>query len=237
MNLILFEPHELFTPLSRKDARATHILTVLKRRIGDVFDAGVVTGARGKAVLAAIDAEFLSLKFTWEAESRPLDPLILILGMSRPQTARKILQESAALGVRALYFFRAEKGEPSYGQSTLWSTGEWRRHLLAGAAQAFDTRLPEVTHGLSLPEVLRLLPAEAQCIALDNYESPQSLSGVAIDRSVILALGPERGWSANERNLLREHRFIFAHLGARILRTETAVVAAVALLKSRLGLM
>ncbi len=237
MNLILFEASEISIPLTRKDARAVHLLTVLRRNVGDTFDAGLINGARGKGRVAAINADSVALIFTWETPSPPLDPLVLVLGLPRPQTARKILQESAALGLSALHFFRAEKSEASYAQSTLWSTGEWRRHLVTGAAQAFDTRLPEVTHGLSLPEALSLLPNGHHSIALDNYESPQALSAIALDRPVTLGLGPERGWSASERDLLRARGFLFAHLGARVLRTETAVVAAVSIVKARLGLM
>ncbi|HKB91619.1 MAG TPA: RsmE family RNA methyltransferase, partial [Opitutaceae bacterium] len=50
------------------------------------------------------------------------------------------------------------------------------------------------------------------------------------------AFGPERGWSATERTLLRAHRFTLAHLGTRVLRTETACVVALSLAKTRLNL-
>jgi len=53
--------------------------------------------------------------------------------------------------------------------------------------------------------------------------------------AVVLALGPERGWSPAERDLLRSEGFALAHLGPRVLRAETAAVAAVAIVKSRLG--
>jgi len=52
-----------------------------------------------------------------------------------------------------------------------------------------------------------------------------------------VAIGPERGWSARERDLLRARGFELVHLGPRVLRTETACVAAVAVVKSRLGLL
>ncbi|HNC22732.1 MAG TPA: 16S rRNA (uracil(1498)-N(3))-methyltransferase [Opitutaceae bacterium] len=45
-----------------------------------------------------------------------------------------------------------------------------------------------------------------------------------------------RGWSGVERDLLRSRGFGLAHLGARVLRSETAVIAAVAVVRSRLGL-
>lgn len=244
MNLILFELAETNVPLPRDDPRARHILDVLRRDVGDTFDAGLVNGPRGKGTLVAIETDHLKLTFAWGEAPPPLDPIILVIGLPRPQTARKILQEATTLGVQGLHFFRSEKGEANYGQSTLWSSGEWRRHLLAGAAQAFDTRLPEVTHGQSLPEILALLPSSSTRAALDNYEAGLPLSQfhaaseiTGLASPVILALGPERGWSATERDLLRANRFTIAHLGSRVLRTETACVAAAALIKGQLGLM
>ncbi len=238
MNLVLFEPDETARPLARGDPRARHLLQVLRRAEGDSFDAGLVNGARGKGTIRAIGAEALTLAFAWGAEPPPLAPVVLVLGLPRPQTARKLLQEAAALGVRELHFATTEKGEPGYARSVLWSSGEWRRHLVAGAEQAFDTRLPETTHGRSLAAVLAALGLGALRVALDNYEAPQALGALALPgppAGVVLALGPERGWSAAERDLLRSAGFGFAHLGPRVLRAETAAVAAVAIVKSRLG--
>ncbi|MSU70144.1 MAG: 16S rRNA (uracil(1498)-N(3))-methyltransferase [Opitutaceae bacterium] len=251
MNLILFEPNETTAPLSRIDPRARHILDVLRRSVGDTFDAGLINGPRGKGTLTAINPINLTLTFAWGSAPPPLDPITLLLGLPRPQTARKILQEAAALGVQALHFFRSEKGETSYAQSKLWSSGEWRHHLIAGAAQAFDTRLPALTHGRPLAEILSFLSGASTRLALDNYEASTALSstsfftqyvtsgvGAGPERAdVILALGPERGWSAKERDLLRAHGFALAHLGSRVLRTETAVVVAVTLVRARLGIL
>lgn len=236
MNLILFEPAEIGRPLPLADPRAVHLLKTLRRQKGDSFDAGLVNGPKGKGTVVAMDAPALTLTFTWGEMPPPLDPITLILGLPRPQTARKILAEATALGVQALHFVRTEKGEPNYGQSTLWSSGEWRRHLIAGAEQAFDTRLPAITFDLSLAKALTSVDQADSRIALDNYESPGPLSRVSVHAPVVLAFGPERGWAAQERELLRTRKFAFAHLGSRVLRTETAVVAAVSLVKASLGL-
>ena len=45
-------------------------------------------------------------------------------------------------------------------------------------------------------------------------------------------MGPERGWSANERDQLRDNQFELCDLGSRVLRVETAVVAAIGILGS-----
>ena len=248
LNLVLFESVEIGSPLPRKDPRATHILDVLRRSEGDTFDAGLVNGPRGKATLVAIHQDVLNFTFSWGALPPPPPPLTLLIGLPRPQTARKILQEATALGVGALHFVTTERGEASYASSTLWLSGEWRRHLVAGAAQAFCTRLPEVTFGRTLSEVIAEFPPQATRVALDNYESPVALTiaikplattsriePLATGQSVVLALGSERGWTGPERDLLRANAFTLAHLGPRVLRTETACVAAIAIVKSTLG--
>jgi RsmE family RNA methyltransferase len=52
-----------------------------------------------------------------------------------------------------------------------------------------------------------------------------------------MALGPERGWGDRDRALLRKEGFLLAHLGARVLRSETAMVAAVSILRAARGQM
>ncbi len=238
MNIILFESDELSRPLPLSDRRARHILEVLRRCPGDTFDAGVIDGPRGKATVVEVRDESLVLSFEWDDEARSrVDDIVLILGMPRPQTARKVLEEATALGVIAMHFVKTDRGEPGYATSRLWTTEEWYRHLIDGAQQAFTTRLPVVTFTRDLQDVLDVEVKYGTRLALDNYESPRRLGEVDIATPVLLALGPERGWSPRERKLLRESRFQFVHMGERVLRVETAVVAAVTLVRSRLGLM
>jgi RsmE family RNA methyltransferase len=234
MNLILFEANETGLPLC--DPRARHILDVLRRRPGDRFGAGLINGPRGLGTLVAIGNESLRLTFEWGAEPPPLDPITLIVGLPRPQTARRILHEASAMGVVALSFVLSDRGEPSYAQSRLWTTDEWRRHLIDGAQQAYTTRLPAVSLAAPLASVIDSLPGGGTRLALDNYEAPCALSVVQVTAPVTLALGPERGWSDRERATLRVSGFSLVHLGERVLRTETACVAGLTLVKAKLGL-
>ena len=237
MNLVLFHPSEIDQPLSRQDRRARHLLDVLRRSPGDTFDAGVVNGPRGKGTLVSVGPGHLTLAFSWGAPPPPPCPITVLIGLPRPQTARDILREATALGVSSLHFVRTEKGEPGYGDSTLWRNGAWEEYLQQGAAQAFCTLLPAVTHGRSLADTLASLPGEAGRLALDNYEASESLATCNLlgYKSAVLALGAGRGWSPAERALLRASGFALVHLGERVLRTETACIAALALLKARQG--
>src|SRR5690606_38650587 len=139
MNLILFTEPEISQPLPLADPRAIHILQTLRRKTGDDFDSGIVNGSRGKSVIREISTRHLLLEFRPTENPPPLHPVSLLVGLSRPQTMRKILQETTSLGIAELHFVLTEKGEPSYAESKLWSTGEYRRHLIAGAEQAFTT--------------------------------------------------------------------------------------------------
>lgn len=237
MNLVLFSPDEAARPLPRTDRRAEHILRVLRRQPGDTFDAGLINGPIGKATLARLTPKELHLSFAWGDQPPAPPPLALIVGLPRPQTARDILRDATTLGATTLCFVATERSEPSYARSKLWSTGEWRQHVLAGAEQAFCTFVPEVKSGDELATALSSLPPNSARLALDNYEASTRLADVAfpLGTPVALALGPERGWTQRDRDLLRAHRFQFAHLGRRVLRTETAAVAALTLISAKLG--
>jgi RsmE family RNA methyltransferase len=238
MNLVLFETATEAANLAPGDPRARHIREVLRMRPGDELFVGVVNGPRGRAVIAADGSDGLRLVITWEGPVDPPRPFWILAGMPRPQTARDLLREAATFGVAALHFFNAEKGEPSYAQSTLWKTDEWKQRLREGAAQAFATGVPEVAQHESLREavenIIGAAPKNCARLALDVYEAGAPLSQLApADGPVVLALGAERGWSAGEREILREYKFSLAHLGARVLRTETALIAGLSVLLAR----
>lgn len=259
MNLVLLEPAELNVPLPRTDPRAKHILDVLRRAPGDHFDAGVVDGALGKATLNAITDASLEFTFTPTHEPPPLARVTLLVGLPRPQTARDVLRDATTLGVECIHFIATERADKNYATSTLWTSGEWRRHCLTGAAQAFDTRLPKVTWTHTLTSALAALNESAASantseiaarIALDNYEATGSLTSqlsasttavpsplplvTPMKSATVLAFGPERGWGPADRVALRAAGFTLAHLGTRVLRVETAIVAAVSISTQRI---
>lgn len=232
MNLVLFEQEEIGAPLPVGDPRALHIRDVLRRVDGDSFDAGLVNGAIGVATVTRLDADSLRFTFRPTRLPPPLAAITLVIGLPRPATAKDILRDATTMGVKALHFVTTERTNDSYATSSLWRDGEWRRHLLLGAAQAFDTRLPIVTWHQSLPEALQ--GATGACLALDNYEGVRHLAaGSAPNGPITLAIGPERGWGPRDRDHLRSAGSTLCHLGPRVLRVEMAVVAALALVQAR----
>lgn len=222
--------------LPRRDARAVHILDVLRLQEGDSFLAGIIDGPLGRATLTAVGPDALAIEFTPERESLAPDPITLIVGLPRPQTAKKVLHEATAMGVQRIHFVRSDLGERSYAHSPLWREGEYRRHLIDGAMQAVFTHLPEVSVGRKLEDVVAEETAVTR-IALDNVSASGPMTGLAVSLPAALAVGSERGWSDRERAVLTAAGYRSMHLGPRILRVETAVVAGLTLLKTFGGLM
>jgi len=235
MNIILFEKHEVDAPFGRDDLRVIHILNVLRRKVGDITDVGLVDGPRGKAVLRKLNEHQVVFDFSWDIEPPDLLPIDLIVGLSRPQTSRKILQEVTSLGVRSIYFASTDRGENSYASSKLWTTDQWQRLVRSGVEQAFSTRFPIVKFGISLSECIQSI-ADAACkICLDNYEATTGVLEASHQKpAVVLAIGSERGWTDNERVLFRQNGFTLADLGDRPLRTETAAIAAVSIVSAQM---
>ncbi len=237
MNLVLFGEEELGTLLPPDDPRAIHITRVLRFGEGDSFDGGVINGKKGKVYIRAVRKGGLDLEFSLSETPEPLFPVTLAVGLPRPQTAKKILRETTALGVSRIVFVHTAKSEPAYALSGLWKNSEHIACITEGASQAFTTLLPAVEVAGSIEEFVSTL---GKCcrLGLDNYEAVTALSGYEADRSgCVLAVGPERGWSGGERMALARAGFTLARIGRRVLRTETACVAGCAILLANMGLL
>jgi 16S rRNA (uracil1498-N3)-methyltransferase len=235
LNLFLIDQPVVELIWEATDKRTVHLRKVLLAGNGDLVDFGVINGPRGKGKVNWLKDGRVKLDFQWEKQHpNDLLPISLWVGLSRPQTCRKILVQAAALGVAELIFFDSDKGEPSYGRSSLWKE-EWFELLIQGTEQAFACHLPSCQRVSGLDEALSVSSFHCQTrLALDVYEADGPLSPITEDTvgPVQLVIGSERGWSARERDWLRQNDFALNHLGDRVLRVETAMVAAVGMLAS-----
>jgi 16S rRNA (uracil1498-N3)-methyltransferase len=230
MNLILLDADSPKVHWESQDPRAQHVRKVLKMVVGNEFFVGVERGKVGKAKILKDDDEGMVLEVVLDTDSPPPLPLHVLIGLPRPQVARRLLREFPSLGPEKVTFFVAEKSEASYQQSSLWATDEWRRLLREGAEQAFCTWTPEILHKASLKAALEALPKDNNKVALDLYEATGKYAAIA--KPAILATGPEGGWTNREREILRQHNFELQSMGERVMRVETAVIAAIAICNS-----
>ena len=238
MNLILFEKEEFGSIIPGYDPRAKHIRRTLKFKVGDSFESGIINGEIGKATIKLLDKTQMIVEFIAEAPKTQSFPVILIVGLTRPQIAKHIMRESASMGIEQLWFYPTELGEKSYLESDLWQEEKYRSHLIKGAGQGFTSNLPNVRIFDSLQQVIIEFPKDYEKITLDNVRPKNSLTGFKFTKDkVAILLGSERGLTDKERDLLEENDFIMLKMGARVLRTDTACISGITLVLSKLGKM
>ena len=222
-----------------QDPRAQHICKILRLKEGESFQAGIINVGKGTATLTALGKEYIRFDFTLEdTQSAHLYPVTLLVSQVRPICMRRILREAVSLGVQTIILCTTQTGEKSYAQATLYTSGEYRSILLDGAMQSGKCGVSEVQFASSVHSAMSLLDESSQRIVLDNVREGSSLALATITASsVVLAIGGERGFTDEERSVFESNGFSFAALGSRILRTETACSAGLAVLLGRMGLL
>jgi len=237
VNIILLEEHELGRSLSRRDERTIHLLKVLHKKAGDVFEAGILGGNIGTGRIEKINLDG-SLFITVQASEPPPPRLRLRIAVAfaRPIQLRRIFRDMSNIGVQAVDLVGTDLGEKSYRDTKLLASGGAQAAFVEGAVQARDTRIPALALYGSLEEWLKERPWDADSkrvpllLAMDNVRPEGSIFHLSVtSRPAVIAVGPERGWSDRERDMFEKAGFLRLSMGSRPLRTETACVAAASL--------
>ena len=243
VNRILFEKREVVDDRATfSDVRADHVLNVLHGEVGQTLKTGELDGPVGTSVIERIDGNVVTVRCTHETPS--LQPwLDLLLAPPRPRAMKRLLPQLASLGVRRIVLVGAEKVEKAFWGAQLLKEEIYRPLLVDGLQQAGTSIVPKIEAFKSFKRFLEN--------KLDTYFGGQSprivahpspLGGQAPEfggqapnfggqapnfggLSPVLAVGPEGGWTDEEIELLEEKGFVRMSLGARILRTDTALIA------------
>jgi RsmE family RNA methyltransferase len=186
---------------------------------------------RGEGIVVEATLERIVLELSLFLPSLERRPIDLIVGVPRPQTVKKVIQASVMLGVRSVHFVRSELGERSYLQSRALSDEGILDEGVKALEQVWDSHLPEIkvhrTFCYFMDTKLPQLAMGREVSRLLAHPSGRDLSvsdSALVGREQLVAIGPERGWSAGEVQLFGEHGFSVVGLGDRIVRVEVAVV-------------
>ncbi len=237
MNLILLEPEELQPDGTAvlTDARARHVREVLRAAPGEQIRAGVVDGALGVASVLESGRQ-LRLQFEATAERPPRPPVDLLLALPRPKVLNRLWSVLASLGVGRILISNAWKTERNYFDTHVLEPAHIRKELLAGLQQARDTRLPIVSVHRQFKKLVEdeldgFGPYAARLVGHPGAGAfPRGrLARLPRDARVLVAVGPEGGWTPYELELLQSRGFEAVSWGPRILRTDTACVALLSL--------
>jgi 16S rRNA (uracil1498-N3)-methyltransferase len=221
------------------DNAATHLTRVLRLAVGDAcvlfngdgFDhAGRIVAQDKRGVRVAVEG-------TRSIDSESPLRITLLQGVARGEKMDLILQKATELGVSAIAPLWSQRSEVKLeGERAAKRLAHWRGVVTSACEQSGRARVPHVAAPLSLAAVLDTVPAGGLRLILDP-EGELALRAMSLDShgNVLLAVGPEGGWSSTDREQLRSAGFQGLRLGPRVLRTETAGLAAIAALQSRFG--
>ena len=229
MNRILFEKGEISSGVATfGGVRAEHVLKVLHGEVGQILKTGEVDGPIGTGEITAIEDGLVTVRLTHDAEA--LAPWVdLILAPPRPRVMKRLLPQLASLGVGRIVLVGAKKVEKDFWGATLLKEEIYRPLLIDGLMQAGTTALPTISTVRNFRKWLRDdLDGEfstSNRIVAHPYGADSRPDCAEKSGRLLLAVGPEGGWTDEELALLEEKGFARYSLGPRILRTDTAVVA------------
>ena len=228
MNLILLEPAETqadgLAILTGK--RARHVREVLQAAPGEEIHVGIIDGPLGTALIVE-DSKQLRLCCKLSDKVPPAPRVDLLLAMPRPKVMNRLWPVLASLGVGRILVSNAWKTERNYFDTHVLEPEHIREGLIEGLQQARDTRLPQVSVHKQFKKLIEdkldgFGPYAARLVAHPGEEAFPSLAALPKESRILLAVGPEGGWTPFELELLAKHGFSPVSWGPRALRTDTA---------------
>ena len=230
MNRILFESSEIADGVATcSDARAEHILSVLHGEVGQTLKTGELDGKVGTGEIVSIDGSTVAVRVSHTEES--LRPWFdLVLAPPRPRVMKRLLPQLASLGVGTIVLVGAKKVEKDFWGATLLKEENFRPLFVDGLMQAGTSVMPRLETRRNFrrfiaDELDTLFPTANRIV---GHPSGAFDSSPCREGRLLLAVGPEGGWTDEEVELLEARGFSRYSLGSRILRTDTALVALVA---------
>ncbi len=237
--IFIDQPVRVGSDVTLPDTATAHLLRVLRLREGDACVLFNGDGHDYPATLLRADKRGGTVRIDDRLSVDVESPLhiLLLQGIARGEKMDLILQKATELGVAGIIPVDSERSEVKLDAQRLQKRlAHWRGVVTAACEQSGRAVIPTVQPPESLADACKCLPDSALRLTLD----PQAVHGIAdlpsnIANPVVIAIGPEGGWSPRDRSQLTAHGFSGLRLGPRILRTETAGLAAIAALQARFG--
>jgi 16S rRNA (uracil1498-N3)-methyltransferase len=211
---------------------AGHHARVLRLREGDAVILFDGTGGEWAGVFVSQKKLQVIEKRTVERES-PL-AITLVQGVSSGERMDYTVQKAVELGVVSIQPLLTKKGVVRLeGDRASARVSHWQRVVIAACEQCGRNRVPVVAPLLEFSHYVRDVRGEGPKLLLSA--EGRSIREFEVQGKASLAVGPEAGFAAEEQAALERAGFVKASLGPRILRTETAALAALAALSALRG--
>ena len=220
-------------------AQAEHMSRVLRAQPG--MEADIVAGGHVfHAEVVAVAPLEVRFNLITELQADPALPVTLVVSIYKFDHMEWAIEKATELGVAAIVPVIARRTEKHLALAAEKRAERWRRIAHEAAQQSRRSDVPTVDDPAPLAQRVRA-EAHATRIVLAEQESSTTLRTV-IEEAVAaaqdempaleIAIGPEGGWAPEEEALFDANGWRAASLGPRILRAETAAIAALSVVAS-----
>jgi 16S rRNA (uracil1498-N3)-methyltransferase len=214
-------------------SHAQHLSRVLRAQVGQEFDIAAGDQVRcGRITRIQPDRVEFELGEVIPVSSPP--HVTLALSVFKFDRMEWAIEKCTELGVARIVPVIASRTESHLAAAAAKRVERWQRIVRQAAEQSRQVSPPDVSQPVKLKDALalqgsaRILLSEAE----KDRMLKDALQSAASD--IVLALGPEGGWTEPELDQFREAAWLSASLGDTILRAETAAIAATAIVMSQL---
>lgn len=209
-----------------------HLFETLKAGPGDIFKCTVLGHGLCLGTVESLTRVECRLQLS-EITPAQSQWFNLIVGISRPQTSKKILEHATTFGAKKIHFFKAALSEKSYLTSKVFHEQEVLDFLLTGLSQsAIYDSIPEIKIDKHNPADSYHRHQQKFILDLNATENFLDLSDTLnFDSDVTLAIGPERGFISEDISRFHAAGFKSVKISSSILRVEHAIYSAIAQLE------
>jgi len=222
-----------------KGEQAAHLARVLRATPGQVFDV-VANGFLHRAEIVSASEREVVFTLHEQMEAEAALPVHLLLAVFKFDHLEWGIEKATELGVARITPVLARRTEKHLAQAAAKRVERWHRIVREAAQQSRRSDVPEVEEPVQLKAALASVGAGTKLLLAETEQENSLWSELASQRvsesaSVALAIGPEGGWAPEEMTLFAESGWTSVTLGPRILRAETAAIAALAVCAAMLG--
>lgn len=217
---------------------ARHVAKVLRMRAGDTLVLFDGSGTDFEAVITIVERSKVAVDIQGERASVSESPLRITLwhGICRGSRMDFVVQKATELGVAAIQPVLVERSIVKLDEERALKKSEhWRSIAISAAEQSGRSIIPEVHAPASLGACLQKLSSGFTGFLLHPGAHPGLTTLTKEHKELILLTGPEGGFTSAECEHAVKAGFQLATMGPRILRSETAPAAAIAIVQSLAG--
>jgi 16S rRNA (uracil1498-N3)-methyltransferase len=217
------------TTASLTGDQSIHLARVLRAQPGQVFDV-VADGFLHRAEITSVTEKEVVFTLHEELEADAALPVHLLLAVFKFDHLEWGIEKLTELGAARITPVLARRTEKHLAQAAAKRVERWRRIALESSKQSRRTDVPAIDDPAALTAALQLVDAPAKLLLAETEQ--ENTLAAALEKRVsplAFAVGPEGGWTADEMQLFTANQWQHVTLGPRILRAETAAIAALSI--------